>query len=75
MRYIFLVVCGDHVVQFNDTVRDNVSMLKSIFISVSDKQHPIIEKVIIRFGTKHWLNIESTLIQRHSTVFGCWNII
>ena len=38
-------VCGDHVVQFNDTMRDRVSMVKSIFVSVSDKQHPIIAKV------------------------------
>ena len=44
----FLLVCGEAVVRFNDTVRDNVAMIKSIFVSVSDKGHPIVSKVNIR---------------------------
>ena len=44
----FLSVCGEDVVRFNDTVRDNVAMIKSIFVSVSDKGHPIVSKVNIR---------------------------
>ncbi|XP_052803121.1 uncharacterized protein LOC128233477 [Mya arenaria] len=48
-------VCGAEVIKFNQTVRTNVRLIKSIFAAVSDKQHPVIADIKYDPSSAHGL--------------------